>query len=505
MFRCFRRFSDQIPQGGMGGLEMIFRSGCCCILLGSLLGVPALGQTSTTSNEQPAASATQPAQASGSTTNPQQESTPQSPGTGTQAAATAEDIHERKLLDRIEQLEKRLAELEARGAASTTSVAPAAAAPAPAAAPAAGTPAAQEPAPPTWSVGPIDFSGLVDGYYSFNANHPASQYNQLYNFDSRANQFSLNMVKLSMAHAADPVGFQVDFGFGRAFDIIHASEPNPTEGILRNIEQAYVSVKPSQLKGLEFDLGQFVTSAGAEVIETQSNWNYSRSLLFSWAIPYYHFGLRTSFPVGKHFTGGVQVVNGWNDTEDNNSGKTIGVTGTFTYTRFAWTNTYYGGPENPGTNTGWRHLYDSVLLLTPKGKFNAYLNFDYGQNTTGSGAAAFTAKWYGLAGALHYQATSKWAITPRLEWFADPQGFATGTGVHQTLKEGTITGEYKMVEGLLARLEYRHDWSNQPFFESGSTLITDGGFTPNYFGLPGTAKSEDTVTLGVVAFFGPKR
>src|SRR5208282_4246380 len=196
----------------------------------------------------------------------------------------------------------------------------------PAAAPSAqnAAPAATpEASPPTWSIGPIDFSGLVDGYFDFNAN-----------------QFSLNMAKLSMSHTADPVGFQVDFGFGRAFDVIHASEPNDAPGILRNIEQAYVSLKPAALKGFEIDLGQFVTSAGAEVIETNSNWNYSRSLLFAWAIPYYHFGIRTSLPIGKHFTGGVQLINGWNNTEDSNSGKTLGLTESITYTKFAWTNTY---------------------------------------------------------------------------------------------------------------------------------------------------------------------
>jgi len=75
----------------------------------------------------------------------------------------------------------------------------------------AATPAPQDPAPasaPAWSVGPIDFSGLVDGYYSFNANHPASQFNQLYNFDVKANQFSLNMAKLSMSHTADRSAFK---------------------------------------------------------------------------------------------------------------------------------------------------------------------------------------------------------------------------------------------------------------------------------------------------------
>ena len=79
-----------------------------------------------------------------------------------------------------------------------------------------------------WSVGEIDFSGLVDGYYSLNFNHPASRTNQLRNFDVKANQFSLNMAKLTLEHAADPVGFRVDLGFGRAFDIVHGAETAPS-------------------------------------------------------------------------------------------------------------------------------------------------------------------------------------------------------------------------------------------------------------------------------------
>lgn len=387
---------------------------------------------------------------------------------------------------------------------------PAAAAPTPAAQTPEATPAAA-PAPPTWSEGPIDFSGLVDGYYGLNFNHPGDKGfacsgpatsltpalcgNQLYNFDVKPNQFSLNMAKLSMSHTADPVGFQVDLGFGRAFDIIsQVAEKQPE--IFRYIEQAYVTLKPAKAKGLQLDFGKFVTSAGAEVIETSSNWNYSRSLLFSWAIPYYHFGLRTSIPIGKYFTGGVQVVNGWNNVEDNNSGKTIGLTGAITTKKFAWTNAYYAGPENPGTNKGWRQLFDTVLLLTPSDKLNAYLNFDYGQNKNIPGSIPTVSKWYGLAGAVHFQPNSKWAFTPRLEWFKDRDGFATGTGVAQDLKEVTLTGEYKMLEGLLGRLEYRRDWSNQPFFVRGNTVTLSG---------LGTSKHQDTLSVGFVAFFGPKR
>src|SRR4029450_11108989 len=145
---------------------------------------------------------------------------------------------------------------------------------------------------------------------------------------------------------------------------------------MRNVEQAYISLKPPKAKGFQVDFGKFVTSAGAELIETKDNWNYSRSILFAWAIPYYHFGVRTSVPMGKVFTGGVQLVNGWNNVEDNNSGKTIGLTGKFGGKEISWFNSLYSGPENSGTNKGWWNLYDTNLLLTPCDSFNAYINYD---------------------------------------------------------------------------------------------------------------------------------
>lgn len=376
-------------------------------------------------------------------------------------------------------------------AAQTTTTNPSAQQPAPAPQPA---------GPPTWSAGPIDFSGLVDVYYSWNANHPqnlgscntpATCGNQLYNFNIQPNQFSLNMLKLSASHAPDPVGFQVDFGFGRAFDIIAAGDRAPD--IFRNIEQAYASFKPAKLHGFEVDFGKFVTSDGAEVIETPNNWNYSRSLLFAWAIPYYHFGLRTSFPIGKHFTGGVMLVNGWNNVEDNNTGKTVMFTGALTFKKFTWYNNYHTGPEHADTNKGWRSLYDTTLQLTPTSKVSAYINYDYGQDRS-----AFTpstlSTWTGIAGALHFQATGKWSVTPRVEWFSDRDGFSTGTAQH--VKEVTMTGEYKMLEGLLARLEYRYDWSDQPFFQRGAVIDEEG---------PLLSKHQTTMTLGLVAYFGPKR
>jgi hypothetical protein len=67
-------------------------------------------------------------------------------------------------------------------------------------------------------------------------------------------------------------------------------------------------------------------------------------------------------------------------------------------------------------------------------------------------------------------------------------GFSTGTT--QQVKEFTLTGEYKMTSWLLSRLEFRDDWSNQPFFEK-----SHGAY----------GKNQPTFLLGMVAFFGPKK
>lgn len=255
---------------------------------------------------------------------------------------------------------------------------------------------APPPAPPpsAWTQWGTDFSLLFDGYVDKSFNSPPSGFNDLRNFDVRADTLHLSMAKLTIDHAPAPVGFHLDVGFGQTFDIIHSGNRDPEA--FKYFEQAYVSFKPKSWHGLEVDAGEFVTAAGAEVIESNANWNYSRSLLFAYAIPYYHFGVRASFPIGPHFTGGVQVVQGWNDIYPINSGKTVGLNGAYAWKKVTWTNVYYVGPEKPHTTTGVRHLFDTTVQVNPNDHLSYYINFDYGQDKNiGSGSS----KWTGIAGA----------------------------------------------------------------------------------------------------------
>jgi Putative beta-barrel porin-2, OmpL-like. bbp2 len=350
---------------------------------------------------------------------------------------------------------------------------PPAAATAPAAAAAAKSPLTQA---------GIDFSFLLDGYGSLNFNNPDSKFNQLHNYDFRGNSTHLSLGKIAMEHAPDPIGFRLDVGFGETLNWNSSTERSPEW--FRYFQQAYVSFKPKSFHGVQIDVGKFNTSVGTELIESILNYNYSRSYLFSWGAPYYHTGIRTTVPVGK-FTGGFQVLQGWNSVYDNNSGKTFGFTGAYAWKKVTWNNAYLVGPEKSGTNDGVRHLYDTNVVLTPTEKVSAYIEFLYGQDGKPGGGSN---KWGGVAGAVQYKTSAKTAIAGRLDFFKDADGFSTGTV--QDIKEVTLTADYKIQNWLLARGEFRHDWSNQPYFSKEHGQFGTG---------------QPTLLLGIVAYFTPKK
>jgi hypothetical protein len=360
-------------------------------------------------------------------------------------------------------------------------------APAAAAAPAPTTPPAPPPKFGGWS-----FSGLYDGYLTDNTNHPNQNdgYNQLQNFDIINGQPETSLAKVTIDKSDSVIGIHLDVGFGETMRLIHAGDPAAQDHrSLRYIEQAYAIFKPKKTHGTEFDFGTFVTSAGAEVIESPSNWNYSRSLLFAWAIPYYHFGLKTTTPINKVVTVGFQLVNPWNSVWGNHNFTNIGLTLGVTKGIYTWNTNYYWGPNNPVIGNlpsgGDRNLFDSTLTVAPNDKTSFYINGDYGRNAYATGGGH--ANWEGVALAGRYQLTKMGAVAGRMEYFKDAQGFETGT--IQSLGEFTITGEYKFSSIFLTRLEARRDISSVPFF--------------NDLSKPNGSTTDTTLTLAFMAVFGP--
>ena len=97
-------------------------------------------------------------------------------------------------------------------------------------------------------------------------------------------------------------------------------------------------------------------------------------------------------PVSSNFSAGVQLVNGWNNVEDNNAGKTVGFTTALTTSKINWFNIYYVGNEKTDTvggvqvrAPGIRHFYDTVIGINPNGKVSGLFNFDIGTDKNPDG------------------------------------------------------------------------------------------------------------------------
>jgi len=414
-----------------------------------------------------------------------------------QETATTTPPTQDAILQHMQELEKEVQDLRAEVATlkNAEKPAPAAAVSVPQNNLVSSTSAAAPAAPPAPTLssllGPTSLSGFVDVYYGHNFNNPTSQANSLRFFDGATQGFGLNLVELVVDKAPDAAnsrtGYHVALGFGQAMNVVNSSEPKAGLAFDQYLKEAYFSYLTPVGKGLQVDVGKFVTPHGAEVIETKDNWNYSRGILFTYAIPYYHFGMRAKYAFNDKYSLTGFFVNGWNNVIDNNTGKTYGMS-------FAWNpnkkfgiiENYMAGPEQNLNNSDWRQLSDTVITYSPTSKLSFMVNGDYGRGdrfNDGEGGISKPVYWTGVAGYVKYAFTSSSAFAARYEYYDDHDGFTTG--VPQHFNEFTTTFEKLVAGHIISRFEYRHDMSNQPYFPKGVDPI----------------KYQNTLTAGLVFTF----
>jgi hypothetical protein len=426
---------------------------------------------------------------------------------------------------RVEELEKELVELRSEMAArkQTEEATAATPAPAPAAVP---QDKAADKGPEKVTVasllGPTSVSGFVDGYYQVNFNHPAGAFGTsgggagFRAFDFRDRTISLNMAELILDKAPDAsgpagrTGYHVSLGFGDAMNTVNSAEnPLVGRGFAQYLKEAYFSYLAPVGKGLQVDVGKFVTPMGAEVIESKDNWNYSRGLLFTWAIPFYHFGARANYKFNDKYNLTGFVLNGWNNVVDNNSGKTYGFSFVGNPTKTAsFTVNYLAGPEEPtgafgldatgarvNVNKTWRQTVDVVGSYNPTAKLSFLANVDYGKGdkfVTDFTTVPFTLSpavwWAGGAGYVKYAIDANDYVAARYEYFEDHDGLMTGTFTPRLhFNEITATYQRTLATHLLTRFEYRRDMSQFPVYQL-STFATG-------------VKHQDTVAIGLILLF----
>lgn len=307
-------------------------------------------------------------------------------------------------------------------------------------------------------------------------------------FDYQHNSFNVNMIDLTAQSKPST-------GFGGLFEINAGSDaaviaPYPYySGISYNgghghqfdVQQAYMQYATGPLTVMA---GKFVTLAGAEVITSPEDVNFSRSILFGYAIPFTHTGVRAIYTVNPSVSLTFGVNNGWDQVTTPMGPKTVELGTTITPVKpLTVTADYYEGREyvlEPASNmttgaAGDRKLLDLVAVYTVTTPLTVTLNYDTASQDNYDGLG-HRAKWDGLAGYVTYQFTTKWQGTVRAEYFNDPQGYRTGVDVGtggQKWKEATLTVAYLPTPSVILRGELREDKSNVAAFAETNGATTD--------------------------------
>ncbi len=341
--------------------------------------------------------------------------------------------------------------------------------------PCAARPAADE--LPAW-LHEMTLDAFFAASYSYNLNRPASATNQLRVFDFDDNTFKLDEFELVAQHAvARPrdSGFRVDLTLG-------SSEPRvvASAGLFRDdagqagdidVHQAFASYVAPVGSGLRIDAGKFITGHGYEVIDGYDGWNdnATRSLLFGYAIPFTHVGVRAAYTVSPRVAGTLMVVNGWDVARDNNRAKSVGAQISLTpVASLSIGVSGMVGPERAGNNADARSLLDLVAILRPNARLTLGANADWGvdENAAGPGRDG---RWSGIAGYARIAITDAFALSLRGESFDDPDGVRTGAA--QTVGEFTATPELRLTPHFLVRGDVRVDRSTRRVFEKPGGFI----------------------------------
>ena len=345
----------------------------------------------------------------------------------------------------------------------------------------------------------LTIGAFLDLYYAYNFNRPAPTpvlanttstsaslppaNNALRFYDLYNNTIGLNLAEITLKRTSSEVGMLIDLDFGHEADLNAAVNPGTgtqvVDEVSKHVGQAYLTYNPSWAPKLRLDAGKLITHMGLEVAKSKENFQYSRSLLYSFGIPIWHMGAHVAYTaVPDRLQLSAYVYNGWNSIYESNTTKTFGGQLKFTPGDLVLVYNLITGPEQPNDDADWRTVHE-IYGTWETGRLTLAFDAIYGKekNVTPAGAAApLNATWWAVTIAPKFQLMPKLYVSPRFEIYKDKDGF-TLQGPPQTIYSYTLTGGLMVADGLELRLEFRDDHSTSATRFVTTTAVPSNQFT----------------------------
>lgn len=134
----------------------------------------------------------------------------------------------------------------------------------------------------------------IHGYFDFYFQNADSQQQRSAGrtFDARNNLWQLNMAEISITQQTPEVLFKADLAFGEMTDALMST---PNADASKHLPQATLKYTPSAWPQFSLTAGKFYSYLGYEVTRAKENFNYSRSYIYNFGIPFWHEGLSLTY------------------------------------------------------------------------------------------------------------------------------------------------------------------------------------------------------------------
>lgn len=354
-----------------------------------------------------------------------------------------------------------------------------------------------------FSTGDLDLviGAHAEAFYSYVFANPENGVNNARIFDTRHNTFALSSAGLALDADTEHAALRLALWFGTTSEAIYGPEPQPPsdgtagEGgkqLWRFIQEAYVRGKigVGYDRHLTIDGGIFVSPIGLEGVLAKDNWNYSSSNL-NFMLPFYHTGIRVTYPLARTWTVTLGVYNGWSNVIDNNRDKSIGLSSAGRLGRLDWGATYWLGNERAldrDLGSPWLHHFDAwgKARLFDDFWLGAQADFGFEPSSPEPGQPGVST-WYGGALYGRYRVGPPLFFTVRVDYFSDRphDGIPALFFDAKWVSSQTATLELVPSDYFSLRLEYRHDEAGGPLYFDAQSVVTE--------------KRQDVVTLALLA------
>lgn len=315
-----------------------------------------------------------------------------------------------------------------------------------------------------------EVAGYFDLYYQAS---PQDKFLAGRAFDRGNQNMVLNIAELSFLHTNGKITLKASLGFGEMVDQLSGgsseASPNvPANESTRHLTQGTLSYAVSDRVAVT--IGKFYSHMGLEVAKAKDNWQYSRSYIYNYGVPFWHQGASVSAVlIPGRLSGAFYVLNAWDGrlSQEQNRKSTLGASlNLFETGVWSMNYNYIGGAEMSDPSHREAHEFNATYFV--HSQVAVALDALYGSQKNRN--ASEDGSWKGLVLIAKYSPTKSYSISPRFEIFDDSdQGLAvTGgfaaPGISQKLTSWTLTNNFQIEDNLEARFELRSDKSDSDQF-----------------------------------------